>query len=46
MFETEEDKETEGECSDHYSSCNESDTDFLISDNSDSMEEGRTKWNE
>ena len=39
IFETEEDTETESEYSDHYSSCNESDTDFLQSDISDSIEE-------
>ena len=41
IFETEEEKETESECSDQYSSCNKSDTDFLQSNSSDSMEEGK-----
>ena len=41
MFENEVDTETEGQYSNHYSSCNESDTDFLQSDCSDSMEEGK-----
>ena len=41
IFETEKDAETGSKYSDHYSSCNESDTDFLQSHSSDSMEEGK-----
>ena len=41
IFKTEEDTETESGYSDHYSSCNESDTDFLQSHSIDSMEEGK-----
>ena len=41
IFETEEEKETESKYSDQYSSCNESDNDFLQSDSRDSMEEGK-----
>ena len=41
IFKTEEDTETESGYSDHYSSCNKSDTDFLQSHSIDSMEEGK-----
>ena len=43
IFKTEEDTKTESEHSDHYLSCNESDTDFLQSHSSDSMEEEKEK---
>ena len=41
IIEIEEEKKTESECSDQYSSCNESDTNFLQLNSSDSMEEGK-----
>ena len=43
LFKREEDTETESEYSDYYSSCNESDTDFLQSDSSENTEEEKNK---
>ena len=43
LFKSKEDTETESEYSDYYSSCNESDTDFLQSDSSENTEEEKNK---